>query len=174
MRTEYAHYFGPASWAVVNAQPNRERLALENLQRQDFITYCPFVRRRRSHARRMSEVLRPLFPGYLFVRIGPDVRRWRPMLSTYGVRTLIRCGDELSLIDDAFIQALKARELDGAIVRPPSPYQVGQQVRVAGGAFEGLVATIIEMHERDRLTVLMQLLNRPVKVRVEERDVSPV
>ena len=54
------------------------------------------------------------------------------------------------------------------------PYRVGQQIRLAGGAFDGLVATIIEMHERDRLTVLMDLLNRPVKVKVEETQVAPV
>jgi transcription antitermination factor NusG len=45
-------------------------------------------------------------------------------------------------------------------------------VRVSGGAFDGLVATIIEMHERDRLTVLMQLLSRVVKVRLEESQVT--
>jgi transcriptional antiterminator RfaH len=118
-------------------------------------------------------VLRPLFPGYLFVRINPDAQRWRPMLSTYGVRTLVRCGNQLSLIEDAFIRSLKAREIEGVIARPASPFFVGQQVRLAGAAFDGLVATIIEMHERDRLTVLMQLLNRPVKVKVDERQISP-
>ena len=90
------------------------------------------------------------------------------------MRSIVRCGDELSLVDDAFVQSLKAREVEGAICRPESPYHVGQQVRLAGGAFDGLVATIIEMHERDRLTVLMDLLNRPVKVKIEETQVAPV
>jgi transcriptional antiterminator RfaH len=96
------------------------------------------------------------------------------MLSTFGVRTVVRCGDRLSLIDDAFIQSLKDREADGVIARPVSPYRVGQEVRMAGGAFDGLVATIIDMDEKDRLTVLMNLLNRPVKVKIEERQISPV
>ena len=59
-------------------------------------------------------------------------------------------------------------------MRPASPYRVGQQVRVAGGPFDGLVATVIEMHENDRLTVLMELLSRAVRVRVDERQISPV
>ena len=57
--------------------------------------------------------------------------------------------------------------MDGAIVRPDTPYKLGQQVRVSSGAFDGLVATIIAMDEKDRLVVLMELLNRPVKVRVD-------
>jgi hypothetical protein len=30
------------------------------------------------------------------------------------------------------------------------------------------------MDERDRLTVLMDLMNRPIKVKIEERQISPV
>ena len=175
MRTEYGHYLGrPTGWAVVNTQPHREHIALENLQRQEFIPYCPLVKRRRRHARRVTDVLRPLFPGYLFVKINPDAERWRPMLSTFGVRSVVRCGDKVSLLDDIFVQALRAREVEGVISRPQSPYQIGQEVRVSGGVFDGLVATILELHEPDRLTVLMQLLSRAVKVRLDEGQISPV
>lgn len=175
MRTEYGHYLGcPRGWAVVNTQPHKERLALQNLERQGYRVYCPLIRRQRSHARRVEEVLRPLFPGYLFARVDAEAQRWRPMLSTLGVRTLVRCGERLSLIDDAFVQSLKSRELDGVIVRPRSPYRVGQQVRLAGGPFDGLVATIIDMHEHERLTVLLELLSRAVKVQIDDRKISPV
>ena len=43
---------------------------------------------------------------------------------------------------------------------------------MTGGAFDGLLATIISMDERDRLTVLMQLLNRAVKIKVDALGVS--
>lgn len=175
MRTEYGHYLGePATWAVVNTHPHKERFALENLERQEFPAYCPLIRRRRSHARRVSDVLRPLFPGYLFVKFNPEVQRWRPILSTFGVRAIVRSGDQPSMIEDAFIRSLRAREVEGVIARPDSPYEVGQEVRLAGGAFDGLVATIVDMDDRDRLTVLMDLLNRPVKVKVDERHISPI
>lgn len=175
MFTEYGHYLGrPFGWAVVNTHPHKEQTAYENLMRQGYSPYCPLIKRRRRHGRRVDEVLRPLFPSYLFVRMDPEVQRWRPMLSTLGVRTMVRCGDQISLIDDAFVQSLKNRERDGVIARPAHPYRVGQQVRMAGGAFDGLVATIVEMHEKDRLTVFMQLLSRAVKVRIDEQQISPV
>jgi transcriptional antiterminator RfaH len=175
VRTEYRHYLGcPCGWAVVNTQPHKEHVALQNLERQGYRAYCPLIRRRRSHARRVEEVLRPLFPGYLFARIDAEAQRWRPMLSTLGVRALVRCGDRLSLIDDAFVQCLRSREHDGVIVRPQNPYRIGQQVRMAGGPFDGLVATIIGMHERERLTVLLGLLSRAVKVQIDAQQISPV
>jgi len=163
----------PSAWIVVNTQPHREQVALENLARQAFNTYCPVMRTRVRHARRTQEVLRPLFPGYLFVRVNADLQRWRPILSTYGVRTLVCCGDRPSFLDDGFVEGLKAREIHGAIVRPASPYEPGQRVKMAGGAFDGLIATVLEMDEKHRLVVLMDLLNRSTKVRVDSHRVTP-
>jgi transcriptional antiterminator RfaH len=162
-----------APWIVINTHPHREHLALENLHRQDFEAYCPMIRKRRSHARRVESVLRPLFPGYLFLRASTEQARWRPVLSTYGVRTIVRAGDALSFIDDGFIVGLKAREMDGAIVRPANPYHIGQQVRVAAGPFDGLIATIIAMDEKDRLVVLLDMMNRSIKVKLSNEWVAP-
>ncbi|MCL4765387.1 MAG: transcriptional activator RfaH [Hyphomicrobiaceae bacterium] len=158
---------------AVNTQPHRERIALENLDRQSFEAYCPMIQRRIRHARRTMDVSRPLFPGYLFVRTNPDLQRWRPILSTYGVRRIIGCGERLSFIEDGLIAGLKAREVDGVIVRPVEPYRLGQQVRMRGGPLDGLVATIIEMDEKDRLVVLMDLLNQSVKVKVATTSIHP-
>jgi len=166
--------FFSSKWAAVNTQPHREALAIEHLQRQNFECYCPMVRKSVRHARKQHEVLRPLFPGYLFVAIDPDIHRWRPILSTIGVRTLVRCGERLAMLGAEFIDALKARELDGAICRPSSPYRVGQEVRITGGALDGLVATIIEKSEKDRLVVLLELLNRPVRVKLDSQQVREV
>ena len=163
----------PSTWIVVNSQPHREHIALENLARQAFQAYCPMMRTRVRHARRTLDVLRPLFPGYLFVRVNPDLQRWRPILATYGVRKLVCCGDRPGFLDEGFVEGLKSREIGGAIVRPASSYEAGQQVKMVGGAFDGLIATILECDEKDRLVVLMDLLNRPTKVRVDARCVTP-
>jgi transcriptional antiterminator RfaH len=172
MSSAYALPGGAAAWwAAVNSQPHRERIALENLERQGFSTYCPFIRRRRSHARRVEEVLRPLFPGYLFVNVRPGENCWRPILSTYGVRNLVRCGDRPSLVHGDFIDALLAREVDGAIVRPPVPYRIGQQVQVVAGPCDGLVATILSLDEKGRITALLDLMSRQVRAQLDSTQV---
>jgi transcriptional antiterminator RfaH len=161
------------AWAVVNTQPNRERIALENLVRQAFDAYCPFVRRRVKHARRVDDVLRPLFTSYLFVHFNPQTQHWRPILSTFGVRKLVRFGEQLGFVPDDFVEELRSHEIDGEIVHPARSYAVGQRVHVTNAAFSGLVGTIIEMNDKNRLVVLMNLLNRPVKVQVPTRMVVP-
>jgi transcriptional antiterminator RfaH len=160
-------------WIVVNTQAHRERTALDNLARQEFATYCPLVRKRVRHARRTQDVLRPLFPGYVFVQVDPDLRRWRPILSTMGVRRVVCAGDKPSLLAEDFIAGLKAREVDGAVARPVAPYEIGQKVRIMGGAFDGLIASILDLDEKERLVVLMDILNRPTRVRIESQTVMP-
>jgi transcriptional antiterminator RfaH len=145
---------------------------LEHLHRQALTAYCPLIRKHRSHARRVEMVLRPLFPGYLFVQANADLK-WRPILTTHGVRTVVRTGDEPSFVDDALIASLKGREVDGAIVRPPNPYRVGQEVRIAGGPFDGFIATILELDEKDRLLVLLEVMHRGLKVKLNSGMVTP-
>ena len=96
---------------------------------------------------------------------------WRPILSTYGVRSIVRSGQDISCIDHALIASLRDREVDGAIVRPLVPYKVGQSVKIAEGPFDGLVATIIDMDEKDRLVVLLDLMNRSTKVMLGSQQV---
>jgi len=159
-------------WIAVNCKPHLEGIALASLSRQNFNAYCPMIHKRVHHARRVLDVLRPLFPCYLFVQLDPREQSWRPILGTSGVRTVIRFGEHPSLISKEFIDSLKAREVDGVIVRPASPYRVGHQVRLTSGAFHGLAATIIEMDERDRLKVLIDLLNRKVNVTLSTHQVG--
>jgi transcriptional antiterminator RfaH len=161
-------------WTVASTQPNAENVAVENLKRQNFDCYQPVIRKTVRHARRARDVLRPLFPGYLFIALEPGVSPWRSILGTRGIRTLIRFGERLSFVDGGFIDGLKAREIGGVILRPAVPHRIGQDVSIAGGPFEGMIARIIAVDERERLVLLMDLLNRPVRVTVTPEQISPV
>jgi transcriptional antiterminator RfaH len=65
------------------------------------------------------------------------------------------------------------REVDGAVVRPPSPYRVGQEVRISGGPFDGFISTILDLDDKDRLLVLLQVMHRGIKVRLGGEMVTP-
>jgi transcriptional antiterminator RfaH len=161
-----------SQWLVINTQPRRERLAIDNLRRQNFTVYCPMFARRVHHARRTFDARRPLFPSYVFVDYGTAEQRWRKILSTYGVRSVVRNGDEPSLLDGAMIESLKAREVDGLICKPDVPFIVGQRVVLQSGPLDGLIGEIIEMREKDRLVVLLSLLNQSVKLNVHSQTVA--
>ena len=138
------------------------------------MTYCPEIERTISHARRKQVVRRPLFPGYCFVGTDPLVTQWRPILSTFGVRRIVRFGEQMGYLPPNFIAALRAREINGLVCRPPSPFGPGESVRIKEGAFEGVVAQILEIGENDRIKVLLELLQLPVKIDVNVRDLAKI
>lgn len=168
----------PTPWIVVNSQPNREQVAIHNLARQDYVTYCPMIMRRIRHAGSTRHLPRPLFPGYIFVNLDPEMGRWRSILSTIGVRSLVRFGDRPATLESTFVQALHEREQDGVIVRPEivrpeEPYRVGQKVRMNGGPFDGTIATILAVGEKQRLLVLLDILRHGVKADVHADKIMP-
>ena len=163
------------SWVAASTHPHKELTAIVNLERQGFDAYCPMVRRRTRHARRLREVLRPLFPGYVFIDFDPERDRWRPIGSTIGVRSLIRFGSQVGVLPEGFVEGLRAREELGAITSPAclDSYAPGEVVRLIDGPLEGLIATVLSSDDRNRLMVLMQMLKRSVKVTVATRFVVP-
>lgn len=163
------------TWVAASTHAHQESVAIANLERQGFDAYCPMIRRRVRHARRLRDVMRPLFPGYVFIRLDLDRDQWRPIMSTIGVRQLIRFGDRLGALPATFVESLLAREQDGAIRLPRAQetYATGEKVRLREGPFEGVVATVLAGSDCDRLLVLMDLLKRSVRVRVPIEDVVP-
>lgn len=140
------------------------------MQRQGYETYCPMLQKTIRHARKSQQVLRPLFPGYIFAGTTPDAQ-WRSMHSTVGVRRVLSFGERPCLLSNSFIDALRAREIDGAIIKPTHPYKIGQQVRLTSGAFDGLIATILEVDEKQRLVLLLELLSQSVRVHTDIKAV---
>jgi len=173
--TEHRQELGWGVWAAASTHPHKERLAQANLEAQGFQTYCPMIRKQVRHARRLDEVLRPLFPGYVFIRFDPRMTQWRPILSTIGVRTLIRFGDTIGVLPRNFVEDLRIREEKGAIPPPRARdhYAAGERVRMREGPFDGVIATVLASDDKDRLLVLMELLRRGVRVKVSIEDVVP-
>lgn len=157
---------GHFKWVVASTHPNRESVALQHLSRQGFTTYCPMIRKRRRHARRVDEVLRPIFPSYVFIQIDVERTQWRPILSTIGIRTLISFGSKLGMLDERLIDGLKARETEGVVTLSESLFEPGQKVQLVGGPMDGILATVLSVEARDRIVVLMDLLKQSVRVSV--------
>lgn len=168
------HEWGAHVWIAVQTHPRKEQVAFDNLSRQSFLAYCPFVLQTRRRGRQLSTARSPLFLNYVFVAVDFATQRWRPLLSTVGVRAVVRMGDRPSTVPTPFIEALRASEIDGALAAPFAPLQCGQQVRMEAGALQGLIGTIIEMDARARIVVLMDLLNQQVRVQVDRAQVAAV
>jgi len=160
-------------WFVLATHSHREAEAVQNLGRQNFHAYCPMIVRHIRHARRSYDAPRPLFPGYVFAAQEDLAQRWRPLLSTIGVRNVVMSGETPAKLPAGFVENLKSREVNGSICKPETPFQIGQQVTIRGGAFDGLIAQIEEMKENERILVLLDLLKRQTRVYVDAKCLVP-
>jgi transcriptional antiterminator RfaH len=162
-----------SKWLVIATHPHRELFAISNLKRQDFDAYCPMIMKRIRHARRVYDDPRPLFPGYIFVAFQP-AQNWRPILGTYGVKSLVRNGEEPGLLGGSFIDAMKSRERDGVIRKLAAELEAGQRVEVQGGPFDGLVGEILELRDKERVLVLLNMLDQQTKTHLRVDMLNPI
>jgi transcriptional antiterminator RfaH len=155
-------------WYVVQTHVNGEAKAASNLVRQGFGVYFPRYLKRRSHARKIDTVARPLFPRYLFVAIDVATQRWRAIQSTIGVSHLVSWRGAPASVDDDVVSALKQREDEGGFIRLESRvgFSPGDTVRVLEGAFTDSLALVEGINDRERVAILLDFLGRKVRVMV--------
>lgn len=162
-------------WYLAQLKPGGLARARLNLARQEHPTFMPMrevTERRREGLRRAA---RPLFPGYLFVRITPDRPRWRAINSTYGVSRLVALqGNCPSQVPAPLMAALFGR-CDGETWSPDAEtFAPGTKVRLVAGPFARSLATIAAVPEAERVYVLMEMMGQQVRTAVPLRDLERV
>jgi transcriptional antiterminator RfaH len=158
-----------ARWYVVQTQANGEAKAAENLRRQGYEIYLPRYLKRRRHARKVDVVAKPLFPRYMFVAIDMAAQRWRSIQSTSGVSRLVTNGDAPAAVGESVVRALRTREdARGFVTLDAAPaLEQGDKVRVLAGAFTDNAGLFEGMTDHDRVSILLEMLGRQVRVELD-------
>lgn len=155
-------------WFVAHTQPQAEVRAVLNLERQGFATYLPRYRKRRRHARKVEIVPVPLFPRYVFVSIDLARQRWLSIRSTVGVSRLVGHVDAPLPVPDGVVEAMMRRHDEAGFVRlAASGLRVGDKVRVLAGAFEETLGLLEAITDEQRVTILLDMLGRKVRVTLD-------
>lgn len=164
-------------WFLIRSKPQQEHIARLNYEKQGFVVYLPQIRTIRRHARRTEQVLKPFFPGYLFLRLAPAERRWPTIASTVGVLAPVHFGDYYPPVPDKIINQIMARE-DAAGIIPASAelasrFSLGDIVRVSRDGIEELWGRLDKILDKDRVLILLDILQRQVPVVVPAVNVKP-
>jgi len=162
-------------WYLVHTKPRQETCALENLRRQGYECYLPTVPSERLCQGLLTVADAPLFPRYLFIRLGQgdSAKSWAPIRSTKGVSRLVSFGIEPARVDDGLIELLRTRE---ASVRtePKRLFELGERVRLTEVPFAGIEGIYQMTDGERRVMVLIEILSKPVAVRVAPASLRKV
>lgn len=161
-------------WYVVQTHAHSEGKAAEHLRRQGFDAYLPRYRKKRRHARRVETVSAPLFPRYLFVAVDVATQRWRSIRSTVGVTQLICNGDRPTAVSGAVVEQLRSREDERGLIKLDQrpQFAAGEKIRVVAGVFESCFGLFEGMNDGERVSVLLDLLGRKVRVLLDDAVIA--
>jgi transcriptional antiterminator RfaH len=152
-------------WYLVRALTGRETFAVEQLERQGFVTFLPKQPKTIRHARRLTVRLAAYFPGYLFVQLDLARQRWRSINGTLGVAYLVGPGERPAPVPKGVVEALmEAADARGVLEGPP--LQAGQKVRIIAGAFADKLAIIERLDDAGRVRVLLDIVSGRVPVTI--------
>jgi transcriptional antiterminator RfaH len=162
-------------WYVARTQIRAEEKAYFNLKRQGFTVFLPKYMKTRRHARKVDQVIYPLFPGYLFVEVDTDLQQWRMIRSTIGVSQLISFGDMPSPMPHGVVEEILEREDDRGVVAlsAESVLRKGQKIEIVDGPLSEQLGLFVCIDGNERVTILLNLLGREVRVGVSCMQIKP-
>jgi transcription antitermination factor NusG len=135
--------------------------------------YLPLYHPRRKWADGSTVTLDlPLFPGYIFVRIGRGERV--RVLQVPGIVTFVGgTGRRPAPLPEAEIDALRA----GLCLRGAEPHPlltVGQRARIRSGALAGMEGVVVRQKGSFRIVLTVNMIMQSVVVEVDASEVEPV
>ena len=127
------------AWYLLYTKSQQEETARINLERQGYECYLPLMHVEKIRRRKIEIVTEPMFPRYLFIRLGSDDQgvSWSPIRSTVGVSQLVRFGNQAAEVDDELVELLHSKE---HACSKKDLFTRGDSVVVAEGLFAGVEA----------------------------------
>ena len=163
-----------SKWFLVYTKAREEKRAKKNLENQGFETFLPMVAYEKiSQPKSIS--LEPMFPRYLFTTINAERDNWAHIKSTRGVSHLVMFGDKFAEVPNPVVAFLKTRVDDNDIVKQKitrQKFQKGDKLVIKEGVLKGKEATFLSKTGKERVRILLKLMNELIITEVPGHDVG--
>jgi transcription antitermination factor NusG len=176
--TNSAHYLAlPSSywelhWYAAYTNANHERRVAEHLTRRSVENFLPLYQSVRRWKDRRVQLLRPVFPGYVFVRLALHDRLL--VLQVPGVAKLVGFNGTPTALSQKEMDALRTSLSNGVRAAPHPFLTVGRRVRVKSGPLAGMEGILERKKNSARIVISVELIRRAMGVEVEEVDLEPM
>lgn len=169
----------PLPWLVVCPQPQAELKAYRWLAYSGCQPYVPLERKTvAQNFNRRRWVTRPIFPGYVFVRLRPEIPLWFQIERAPVTMRLWKNDGHPIQLNDGHIEAL--RQIEHRINNPPPPAPLvrvkpGDTVEiVADSIWLKHLAVVSRVDTPHRIGLLLNLFGRLTRVEVSASQVRLV
>jgi transcriptional antiterminator RfaH len=157
-----------AGWVVLRTQPRRELVAAESVRARGVESYLPFWRT----AKRPADA-EPVFPGYLFARVGQSADDLLRIRSTAGVLYVLPHDAPPTVLSESLVNEIRLRLASPAGALAPRPFQPGERVTIVDGPFRRMDALFERrLNAAGRVQLLLELVHGTVKVNIPEASLE--
>jgi transcriptional antiterminator RfaH len=161
-------------WFAVHTLRFGEMRAQAQLENQRFRTFLPKRHKTVRHARRLTTVVAPFFPQYLFVVLDLQRHQWRSINGTFGVTCLVMQGDRPAPVPRGIVEKMLASaDPRGMLHIGSESLKTGDRVRLTVGPFAEQLAVLDRMDDSRRIRVLLDMLGRQVAVSIDANSALP-
>ena len=159
-------------WLAVYTKPRHEKAVEKEFQKKGFEVYLPMLKERRKWSDRKKWVEFPLFRSYLFVRT--KIKNTLFVLQTLGVVKVIKFGEEVAVVRNESIEAIKLMIEGGYNPEPLNYFIKGDPVEVKDGPLKGLVGEVIRLDKNDRLVVRVDAIQHSISIQIDRGFLKPI
>ena len=153
-------------WYLIQFKPNCHWLAERNLKRQGFKTFLPLLEVTRKSASKFINEVKPLFPGYMFVKLDPQLRPWIKINSTIGVSRLVSFDQSPTPLPKGLVLGLSSRCDNNGKLLSSKRFNRGDTIRLLKGPLANFIGKIETIDSTNRIWVLMEIMGQVNRVQV--------
>jgi transcription antitermination factor NusG len=156
-------------WSVLHVVANHEKSVAKHLTVRDVEHYLPLYHERSQWTDRRVSLERPLFPGYVFVRITPQTRI--PVISIPSVLHLLGTNDS-EMVSAEEINRIRKGLATGCVLRPYSNVAVGTRVRIIDGVFAGTTGVVMRFNKQCKVIMKLETTQQHFFVEVDLKNLE--
>ena len=158
-------------WHVLHVIANHEKRVVQHLNARSVEHYLPIYKERSRWTDRTVELERPLFAGYVFARFAPEQRL--SVISTPGVLHLLS-GSGCHTVGCEEMERIRKGLASGYLLRPHPGLQVGMNVRVRGGVFDGVFGVVTELRRQCKVILTLAAVQQCFSLEVGMEQIELV
>jgi len=159
-------------WYALATRNRHEKKVNQRLQQKGITSYLPLYTTIRYWSDRKKKLNEPLFSCYVFVKIALQDRL--PVLQTDGAVRLVSFNSVPVPIPESQINSIRLVLREMVSLQRVDYWTVGQRVKVAYGALQGIQGVLQKIKGQSRLVIAIDGIQQAISVEIDSDMLRPI